>query len=91
MLTSFSLCSSSFGFLFSISISFLFGFCLVFTYLYHIYFLSLRVWDSKLTNPKLGDQPQLWPVLPPVTVNYFHKKSPSQMFDWIVSMPLFLL
>ena len=34
---------------------------------YHrlIYFLRLGVWDPKLTNPKLGDRPQLWPVLPP--------------------------
>ena len=30
-------------------------------------FLSLRVWDSKLTNPKLGDQPQLWPASLPVS------------------------
>ena len=34
-------------------------------------FLSFGVWDPKLTIPKLGDRPQLWPVLPPVTVNYF--------------------
>ena len=68
MLTSFSLFSSSFVFLFSFS---------SFTYLYHIYFLGLGVWDPKLTNPKLGDQPQLWPASPPVTVNYSHKKAPS--------------
>ena len=42
---------------------FLFGFS-SFIYLYHI-FLSLRVWDPKLASPKLGDQPQLWLVLPP--------------------------
>ena len=40
-----------------------------------------------ITNPKLGDRPQLWPV----TVNYFHKKSSSQMFDWILNRPLLLL
>ena len=42
----------------------LFG-CSSFIYFYHIYFLSLGVWDPKLMNPKLGDQPQLLPVLPP--------------------------
>ena len=66
MLTSFSLLSFSFIFLFSFS---------SFIYLYHIYtFLSFGVWKPKLTIPKLGDQPQLWPVLPPVTVNYFYFK-----------------
>ena len=27
--------------------------------------LSLEVWDLKLTNPKLGDRPWLWHLLPP--------------------------
>ena len=53
MLTFYSMFSSPFVFLFSFS---------SFTYLYHIYFLSLGVWDPKLTNLKLGDRPQLWPV-----------------------------
>ena len=30
--------------------------------------MSLGFWDLKLTNPKLADRPQLWPVLTPVTV-----------------------
>ena len=34
-------------------------------YLFYFFF-NLGVLDSKLTNPKLGDRPQLWPVLPPV-------------------------
>ena len=63
MLTSFSLFSSPFLFSFS-----------SFTYLYHIYFLSLRVWDPELTNPKLGDRPQLWSILRLVTIKYFRKK-----------------
>ena len=49
---------SSFVFLFSFS---------TFIYFYHIFFLSLGVYDPKLTNPKLGDRLQLWPVLPPAT------------------------
>ena len=40
---------------------FSFGFS-SFIYFYHIFFW---VWDPKLTNPKLGDQTQLWPVLLP--------------------------
>ena len=44
-----------------------------------MYFFSLGVWDPKLTNLKLSDRPQLWHVLPPVTVNYFHKEAPSQI------------
>ena len=43
-----------------------FFFCFIwfqlFYLFYHIYFLSLGVW-----HPKLGDQPQLWPVLPPAS------------------------
>ena len=37
-----------------------------FSFYYFIFFLSLGVGDPKLTNPKLGDQPQLqlWAVLP---------------------------
>ena len=34
-------------------------------FLSYTYFMSLGVWDPKLTNPSLGDRPQLWPVLPP--------------------------
>ena len=45
----------------------------------YITFLSLGVWDPKLTKSKLGDRIQLWPVLTPVTVNYFHRKAPSQV------------
>ena len=82
MLTSFYLYSSPFVFLFSFS---------SFTYSHQLYFLSLEVWDLKLTNPKLGDRTQLWPVLFPVTVNYFQKKAPSNIFDWILNTPLLLL
>ena len=82
MLTFFSLFSPPFVFLFSFS---------YFTYLYHIYLLSLGVWDPNLMNTKLGDRPQLWPVLHPAAVNNFHKKPPSQMFDWILNTTLLLL
>ena len=46
---------------------FLFGFS---SYLFSsgIFFLRLGVWDSKLANPNLNNQPQLWPVLPPVPI-----------------------
>ena len=27
-------------------------------------FLSMGVWNPNFTNPKLGDRPQLWPILP---------------------------
>ena len=43
------------------------------TYLIYIY--RFAVWDSKLTSPKLGSWLQLWPVLPPVTVNCFYFKT----------------
>ena len=82
MLTFFSLFSPPFAFLFSFS---------YFTYLYHIYLLSLGVWDPNLMNTKLHDGPQLWLVLPPAAVNSFHKKPPSQMFNWILNTPLLLL
>ena len=63
MLTYFSLFSSSFVFYLVLALLFV-------SYI----FSEFGVWDLKLTNPKLGDRPQLWPVLPPVTVYYFHKK-----------------
>ena len=69
MLTSFPLLSSSFVFYLVLA--------LLFISIIYIYFLSLGVQDPKLTNLKLGDRPQLWHVLSPVTVNYFHKKAPS--------------
>ena len=54
---------------------FLFVFYLVLALLFiRTYILSLGVWDPKFTNPELSDRAQLWPVLPPVTVNYFLKK-----------------
>ena len=42
------------------------SFCFCYLVLPLLFFFNLGVLDSKLTNPKLGDRPQLWPVLPPV-------------------------
>ena len=44
---------------------FSFFFCFLFGFSSFIYFYHLGVWDLKLSNPKLGDRPQLWPVLSP--------------------------
>ena len=44
---------------------FLFGFSSFFSFSHLYIFLGLGVWISKLVNPKLGNRPQLWPVLPP--------------------------
>ena len=38
-------------------------------FFFFFFFLSLRVWDPKLMNPKISDQPQLQPVLPPVNIS----------------------
>ena len=51
---------------FSFFLSFFIWFLLFYLFLSYIYFLSSAVWDCKLTNPKLDDRPQLWPILPPV-------------------------
>ena len=40
-------------------------------FLSSIFFLSLGIWDPEFMNPQCGDQPQLWPVLPPGYVFFF--------------------
>ena len=50
---------------FSMSLFFLSFLVSALLFIFIIYiFLNLGVWDPKLTNLKLGDRPQLWPVLP---------------------------
>ena len=67
---------------------FLFYLVLAFIYLYHIYFSTLGVWDPKITNPKLGDCPQLWPVLPTVLNRVcpsVHLSVQRFFWNWIIS------
>ena len=42
-----------------------------FIYFYHTcFFLSFGVWDPKVTNPKIGNQPQLCLLLPLTDLDY---------------------
>ena len=45
---------------------FVFFFYLVLALLFSSFiFFEFGVWNPKVANPKLGDRPQLWPLLPP--------------------------
>ena len=70
----------NYDFAFSFSFSSIIYLYYIFKLIYiFIFVLSLGVWNPRLTNPRVSDRPQLWLVIPHVTVNYFQKKDPSQI------------
>ena len=70
----------------SFSLFFFFRFLFIFSsfiYLYHIYIYFEFGSDPKLTNRKLGDRPQRWPV--------FSQKRSITDIRLVLNTPLFLL